>query len=184
MGVHPHVKLVGSLFVFVLAMFAFGFALVPMYNSLCKAFGINGKTNTTAIAYDAKTAIIQKDREVVVEFVATKSGGIPWEFYPKTRKIRVHPGEIARLDFYAENKTNYRMTVQAIPSVTPGLAAKYLKKTECFCFTQQTLKGHEAMDMPLLFHLDKELPDSVKTITLSYTLYDVSGRINNEEKIT
>lgn len=172
-----HTKLVGILFVAVIGMFGFGFALVPIYNSLCKALNINGKTNTEAIAYDNST-IVDKKRVVTVEFLSTKHGAIPWEFYPKTRKIDVHPGEIAKLAFYAENQSNNRMTVQAIPSVTPGLAAKYLKKTECFCFEQQTLNGHEAMNMPLLFHLDPELPKNINTITLSYTLFDVTGRYN------
>ena len=172
-------KLLIVLTLVVLGMFAFGFALVPIYNSLCKTLGINGKTNPEAIAYDVSKAKIEKNREVLVEFVATNNSGVPWEFYPKISKIRVHPGEIVKLAFYAENKTDHRMTVQAIPSVTPGIAAKYLKKTECFCFTQQTLNGHEAMNMPLLFHLDTELPENVKTVTLSYTLFDVSGRIMN-----
>ena len=176
MLVKYHTKLLVILAAVVLGMFAFGFALVPIYNSLCKTLNINGKTNAAAIAYDKNTKIVQ-DRTVQVEFVATNNGSVPWSFYPKTKKITVHPGEIARLAFYAENKTNHRMTIQAIPSVTPGLAAKYLKKTECFCFTQQTLNGHEAMDMPLLFHLDPELPSDIKTITLAYTLFDVSDRV-------
>lgn len=172
-------KLLIILTLLVLGMFAFGFALVPIYNSLCKTLGINGKTNPEAIAYDVSKAKIATDREVLVEFVATNNSGVPWDFYPETKKIKVHPGEIVKLAFYAENKTDHRMTVQAIPSVTPGIAAKYLKKTECFCFTQQTLNGHEAMNMPLLFHLDTALPENVKTVTLSYTLFDVSGRIMN-----
>jgi cytochrome c oxidase assembly protein subunit 11 len=172
-------KLLIILSLIVLGMFAFGFALVPIYNSLCKTLGINGKTNPEAIAYDVSKATIATDREVLVQFVATNNSGVPWAFYPKIAKIKVHPGEIVKLAFYAENKTGHRMTVQAIPSVTPGLAAKYLKKTECFCFTQQTLNGHEAMNMPLLFHLDTELPENIKTVTLSYTLFDVTGRANN-----
>ena len=116
-------------------------------------------------------------REVVVEFVATNHGGVPWEFYPRVAKLKVHPGAITRLAFYAENKSDHSMTVQAIPSVTPGIAAKYLKKTECFCFTRQTLNAHEAMDMPLLFHLDNDLPINIKTITLAYTLFDVSAKL-------
>jgi len=172
-----HLKLLTVLTLVVLGMFAFGFALVPIYNSLCKTLGINGKTNAQAIAYNADKVKIATEREVLVEFIATNHSGIPWAFYPKVRKIRVHPGEIARLAFYAENKTGHRMTVQAIPSVTPGIASKYLKKTECFCFTQQTLNGHEAMNMPLLFHLDPELPDKIKTVTLSYTLFDVTDRV-------
>ena len=172
-------KLLVLLGCIVLGMFAFGFALVPIYNSLCKTLGINGKTNSEAIAYDVSKAKIVKDREVLVQFVATNNSGVPWSFYPKVKQIKVHPGEIAKLSFYAENKTNHRMVVQAVPSVTPGLAAKYLKKTECFCFTQQTLDGHEAMNMPLLFHLDPELPSTVNTITLSYTLFDVTDRVIN-----
>ncbi|USQ13886.1 cytochrome c oxidase assembly protein [Legionella lytica] len=169
-----HRKLLMILSGVVLGMFAFGFALVPIYNSLCQTLGINGKIKSEAVAYDAATAKISKDREVLVEFVATNNSAVPWAFYPKTRKIKVHPGEIARLDFYAENKTDHPMTVQAIPSVTPGIAAKYLKKTECFCFARQTLNGHEAMNMPLLFHLDIDLPEKINTVTLSYTLFDVT----------
>jgi len=170
-----HVKLVAVLAFVVLGMFGFGFALVPIYNSLCKALSINGKTNTEAIAYDVSKAKIAMDREVLVEFVATNNSGVPWAFYPKVQKIKVHPGAIVKLAFYAENKTDHTMTVQAVPSVTPGLAAKYLKKTECFCFTQQTLNGHEAMNMPLLFHLDTDLPKNINTVTLSYTLFDVTN---------
>lgn len=174
-----HAKLIALLVAVVLGMFAFGFALVPIYNSLCRTFGINGKVSLKAAAYNPNELKITKERVITVEFVATNNASLPWAFYPKTTKIKIHPGEIAKLAFYAENKTNYRMTVQAIPSVTPGIAAKYLKKTECFCFTQQTLNGHEAMDMPLLFHLDKDLPSSVRTITLAYTLFDVSDKIIN-----
>lgn len=158
-------------------MFAFGFALVPIYNSLCQVLGINGKTNNQAIAYDSNTPI-DKQRSITVEFVATKNSNVPWKFYPQQSKITIHPGEMAKLAFYAENQSDVRMTVQAIPSITPGIAAKYLKKTECFCFAQQTLNGHEAMNMPLLFHLDTDIPKTVKTITLSYALFDVTGRVN------
>lgn len=171
-----HRKLLMILTGVVLGMFAFGFALVPIYNTLCQTLGINGKIKSEAVAYDATTAKISRDREVLVEFVATNNSAVPWAFYPKTRKIKVHPGEIARLDFYAENKTDHPMTVQAIPSVTPGIAAKYLKKTECFCFARQTLNGHEAMNMPLLFHLDIDLPEKINTVTLSYTLFDVTDK--------
>lgn len=172
-----HTRVVIILTSVVLGMFAFGFALVPIYNSLCKALNINGKTNTVAVQYTPNASLIDKNREISVQFVTTINGSVPWAFYPKTQRIKVHPGEVAKLAFYAENQSNFNMTVQAIPSVTPAIAAKYLKKTECFCFTQQTLNGHEAMDMPLLFHLDKELPESVKEITLSYTLFDVTDKV-------
>jgi cytochrome c oxidase assembly protein subunit 11 len=177
--VKRHTRLIIILSAITLGMFAFGFALVPIYNRLCQTLGINGKVTSQAEAYEATDKTVDKNREITVEFVATNNGSVPWDFYPKTTKIKVHPGEIAKLAFYAENKSNFRMTVQAIPSVTPGIAAKYLKKTECFCFTQQTLNGHEAMNMPLLFHLDTDLPEKVRTITLSYTLYDVTNRVIN-----
>ena len=177
MAVKNQSKLIAALFATAIGMFGFGFALVPIYNKLCKALSINGKTNTIPISYDATNAKID-DRIITVEFVTTNNSGLTWAFYPKVNKIKIHPGELTRLSFYAENTTNHRMTVQAIPSVTPGIAAKYLKKTECFCFTQQTLNGHEAMDMPVLFHLDTALPDNIKTITLAYTLFDVTNRFN------
>ncbi len=175
MAEHKHTRLIALLFAITLGMFAFGFALVPIYNSLCKALGINGKLTSMVASHAPSTMKVEKNREVVVEFVATING-VPWKFHPNIRKITVHPGEIAKLAFYAENTTTHRMTVQAIPSVTPGIAAKYIKKTECFCFTQQTLNGHEAMNMPLLFHLDADLPPEVKTITLAYALFDVTDR--------
>lgn len=167
-------KLITILVTVVFLMFIFGFALVPIYNRLCKTLGINGKTNPEAVAYSRLK--VNYDREVLVEFLATFNSNLPWAFYPRVDKIIVHPGEFAKLAFYAENKSNKLMTVQAIPSVTPGIAAKYLKKTECFCFTNQTLNGHEAMDLPLLFHLDPELPLNIKTVTLSYTLFDVTKK--------
>lgn len=171
-----HSKLLLILTFVVIGMFGFGFALVPIYNRMCVVLGINGKVSQDKTFYDAKNAVVDKNRTVLVEFVATQNSMLPWKFYPKTKKIRIHPGEVAKLAFYAENQTGEQMTVQAIPSITPGIAAKYLKKTECFCFRQQTLNGHEAMDMPLLFHLDPELPSEVHTVTLSYTLYDVSPK--------
>lgn len=176
MAVNKQSKLLVILFGIVLAMFGFGFALVPIYNSMCKALGINGKITGIASVYNSSLVKMDTHRNVVVEFVATNSGGVPWDFYPKVQKLTVHPGEVAKLAFYAENQTGNTMTVQAIPSVTPGIAAKYIKKTECFCFTRQTLNGHEAMNMPLLFHLDADLPPQVKTITLAYALFDVTGK--------
>lgn len=177
---HQRLLIILSLVVFL--MFVFAFALVPIYNSLCRSLGINGKVNLKSVAFDPAHTVLAGDRWVTVEFLATKNQAIPWDFYPMVHKIRVHPGELAKLAFYAENKTDRRMTVQAIPSVTPGIAAKYIKKTECFCFTQQTLNGHEGMNMPLIFHLDAALPESVKTMTLAYTLFDVTDRVSSTQK--
>lgn len=166
-------KTVLTLVLVVLGMFAFCFAMVPMYNVLCKVTGLNGKT-AGAESYDPSQPI-DVSRWVTVEFVATNNAYLPWDFYPLVKKIRVHPGENTRLAFFARNNSGHNMTVQAIPSVAPGYAAKYLKKTECFCFTQQTFKAGEARDMPLLFHLDTELPREIKTVTLSYTMFDAAN---------
>lgn len=168
-------KLLVILLSIVLFMFVFGFLLVPIYNSMCKALGINGKTSGVA---ESRSSGIDKTRTITVEFVTNYSGSLHWQFYPKVKKVKLHPGEMRRVSFYAENDSNRTMMVQAIPSITPGIAAKYFKKTECFCFTQQTLASHEAMDMPLLFHLDRGLPKNVTTVTLAYTLYDVSSRMS------
>jgi cytochrome c oxidase assembly protein subunit 11 len=165
-------RLITGLTLAAVAMFGFGYALVPLYDVLCSTLGINGKTGgpTTAIQKNH----IDKSRTVLVQFVANNAANLPWEFKPNTRSLEMHPGEMKRVSYFAENDSNRKMTIQAIPSVTPGLAARYLKKTECFCFNQQTLKSHESMDMPLLFHLDPAIPKSIHTVTLSYTLFDVS----------
>lgn len=157
------------LFLITIGMFGFGFALVPFYNLLCKNLGINGKTSNIV---EVNKEAVDPHRVITVEFVATSNANLPWDFYPLVKKIKVHPGENERVAYYAKNNSNHTMTVQAIPSVTPGVAAKYLKKTECFCFTQQTFRAGESRDMPLLFHLDKALPSDITTLTLSYTMFD------------
>ncbi len=154
-------------------MLGFGYALVPIYNVMCKALGINGKTNEKPIAYDGSDPI-DKSRWVTIEFVTSRNNQMPWDFQPLVKKIRVHPGDINRIAFYAKNNSDHAMVVQAIPSVSPGLAAKHLKKTECFCFTQQELDAGESMDMPVLFHIDKDLPKEVNEMTLSYTMFDIT----------
>ena len=95
------------------------------------------------------------------------------------KSVKVHPGENKKVAFYAENETDNDMIVQAIPSVTPGIAAKHLKKTECFCFTKQMMKKKQGMSWPLLFHIDRDLPKKVRTVTLSYTLFDITKTAKN-----
>jgi cytochrome c oxidase assembly protein subunit 11 len=177
MQVNKTKRLVRWLFILTAAMFGFGFLLVPLYKTMCTTFGINGKPNATAQAYDSQHAIIDTSREVTVEFLTTLPSTLDYEFYPRVRKIVLHPGELKRVTFYAKNRSKNDMVVQAIPSITPGIAAKYLIKTECFCFTQQKFAAHFGMDMPVLFHLDPELPKDVKTVTLSYTMFDVTDRV-------
>ena len=152
-------------------MFGFGFAMVPIYSVLCKVTGLNGKTGG-AVNYNNE--FIDESRIITVEFLATNNEGLDWEFRPLDKKITLHPGEIKRTAYFAKNNTNKTMAVQAIPSVTPGLAARHIKKTECFCFERQVFKAHQEMEMPLLFHLDADLPKNINTLTLSYTLFDLS----------
>lgn len=155
-----------------LSMFGFGFAMVPLYNVLCKNLGINGKTDQHAYLTSNK---IDLSRSIRVEFMTNNNHYLPWDFYPRVQHIQLHPGENILIYFSAKNNSNHAMTVQAIPSVSPGLAARYLKKTECFCFTQQTFNPGQHRDMPVLFHIDQHLPKNINTITLAYTLFDTTG---------
>lgn len=157
-----------------LGMFAFAFALVPLYGLLCDALGINGATNKTAYEYVAASQVIDKNRLIKIEFIANNHENMPWDFSPEKFSIRVHPGELHKAIFFAQNGTDRAMIGQAVPNVTPAQAAQYFQKTECFCFEQQKLEAGESLDMPLRFVVDPDLPASVHTISLSYTLFDVT----------
>ena len=149
-------------------MFAFSFALVPLYSVLCKVTGINGKVaQTPAVAATS----VDRQRDIRIEFLAAPDSSIPWQFEPTVKNISVHPGEISNVDFRVANMTGDNMVAQAIPSISPGQAAQYFKKMECFCFTRQTLQAHESKLMRLQFYVDPSLPKELQTITLSYTLY-------------
>ena len=160
-------RLVRRLVFVVIAMFGFGFLLVPIYDVMCQAFGINGKT---AGAY---TGVQSADeaRAVRVQFLATNAAGMRWEFGPLADQLSVHPGASQEIRFVAYNPTDKPMTAQAIPSVSPSRAAAYFHKTECFCFTLQTLQAGETRDMPVRFIIDPALPADVNTVTLSYMFY-------------
>jgi len=163
-------RIVTRLAVVVLAMFGFGFALVPLYDVFCEITGLNGKTGRIA-AEQARAGQVDENRLVTVEFLASVNSDLPWEFRPLVRKVRVHPGEIMEVKYFASNRTGDPVAGQAIPSLAPGLAAKYFNKTECFCFTRQTLGPNEGKEMPLRFVVDPELPEDIRTVSLSYTFY-------------
>lgn len=154
-------------------MFGFGFLLVPLYNVMCKSLGINGKTANYAIQLNQTMDI---SRRVKVHFLANVNQRLPWDFYTERHYVWVHPGERKQVAFYVRNRTNHAMTVQAIPSVTPGLAARHLKKIACFCFTHQTVAAHTEKRMPLLFFIDRGLSKDTRELTLSYTLFDVTSQ--------
>jgi len=161
-------------------MFGFGFALVPLYDVFCDITGINGKTGRIE-QEEALSQRVDEDRLVTVEFLATVHSDLPWEFRPMVRKIKVHPGEITEVNYYARNKTENLVAGQAVPSLAPGLAAKYFNKTECFCFTRQALGPGEGKEMPLRFVVDPELPDNVRTVSLSYTFYQAEAVAADKE---
>lgn len=163
----------------VVVMFAFAvFAMPPLYNLLCEITGIGGKIEGRYTG--AGAAEIDETRTIKVQLVATNNGAMPWTFAPLTGEVRLHPGQSTKVLFHARNPTGKDMVAQAIPNITPTNAASFLHKTECFCFNQQPLKaGHEAT-MPVVFFVDPKLPPSVQTITLSYTLFDVTARANQQ----
>lgn len=156
------------------AMFGFGFALVPLYDVFCEITGLNGKTGGR-YAYAVDEAAVDESRLVTVQFLASNNAGMNWEFKPRVSQVKVHPGELTEVEFYARNPSGHTMVAQAIPSVSPSRAAEYLRKTECFCFNQQTLGPGEEISMPLFFFVDQELPGDVSKLTLSYTLFDITA---------
>lgn len=157
-----------------LGMFFFGFALVPLYNVMCKVGGINGKTDPSQFSSETQFET-DKSRTVTVEFTTTMNESLPWEFRPMHKKVELHPGEVFETAYFAKNLTDKTMIIQAIPSITPGMSAQYFKKIECFCFEKQVLDGGESAEMPLRFVLDPNLPKEFHTITLSYTLFDITN---------
>jgi cytochrome c oxidase assembly protein subunit 11 len=158
-------------------MFGFGFALVPLYNVLCEAVGLNGKAaslnSATAGVGGERSTGGSDGREITVEFVATTNADLPWEFRPSVARMKVRVGEPAEAIYVARNLASRAVTGQAIPSVAPGPAAKHFHKIECFCFSQQTLAAGEQKNMKVRFTVDPELPADVRTVTLSYTFFDL-----------
>jgi len=178
LSANPAIDTVIKLVTVSVVMFAFVFVvMVPLYNVLCDALGINGKPSGQA--YTAVQAGgVDEDRVVTVQFVATNNEGMPWEFGPTTTAMKVHPGAVNDTVFHARNPLPRAMVAQAIPSVSPSRAAEYLHKTECFCFNQQPLDGQSSAELPLQFIIERDLPRDIQTITLSYTIFDVTDMAN------
>jgi len=172
-------RLVRRLLLLVVAMFAFGFALVPLYDVMCQAFGINGKT---AGAYSGAQQVDQS-RTVRVQFLASNAAGMSWEFRPQHDELAVHPGASNQMLFVAHNPGAVPMTAQAIPSVAPAKAAAFFHKTECFCFSQQILQPGERIEMPVRFIVDRDLPADVHHLTLGYTLFDITDRQGPQARV-
>lgn len=167
--------LTGRLLLMAAGMFAFGFALVPLYDAFCEITGFGGRTNDSPAEVVAQA---DENRSIELEFVTTVNEYAPWEFASKQPGMTIHPGGLYEAMFTATNLTGDDKVAQAVPSVTPQEAAKYFKKLDCFCFAMQDFTAKETRELPVRFIVDPELPDYVDTITLSYTLFDterVSG---------
>jgi cytochrome c oxidase assembly protein subunit 11 len=168
--------IVAKLFVGAVGMFAFAlFIMPPFYNLLCSVLDINSPRLNAKKPYTAEEVKVDKSRLVKVQFVSINNAGMPWEFRSEVVSVDVHPGEPTRVVFYARNPTDHKMIAQAVPSIVPEQAVEFFHKTECFCFTQQTLEAGKDIEMPVVFIVDQALPAAIHTITLSYTLFDVTA---------
>ena len=162
-------SLVGKLLLLAVAMFGFGYMLVPLYNVFCEITGFGGRTNTVAAASEENPDF---SRSIRVEFVTTVNEYAPWEFGAERDSMEVTPGKMYYANFTAKNLTGETKVAQAVPSVAPISASGHFKKIECFCFTNQEFQANEERAMPLQFIVDPDLPEYVDTITLQYTFYD------------
>lgn len=170
-----------SVLLITLCVGMFGFAIFimpPLYDLFCEVTGLNGKTGEQ---YQAKEIEIDQTREIVVQFMANNNESMPWYFQPEVRRIVVHPGQVVDVNFNATNPTGHDMVAQAIPSLVPFKAAQYFHKTECFCFNSQSLKAGESAELGLQFIVDLDVPKQVNTITLSYTLFDVTSAVSTAQ---
>lgn len=176
-------RMLGKLAVVSCLMFGFGYALVPMYRSICEALGINvlSLSDKRSSSWSANAALansnsqVDLSRTVTVEFDANARG--PWDFKPAQSSLQVHPGEMTTVMYEFRNKQNRTMVAQAIPSYAPMQAGAHFNKVECFCFKEWTLKPGESKRWPVVFVVDAKLPKDVTTLTLSYTFFEVGGRV-------
>jgi cytochrome c oxidase assembly protein subunit 11 len=172
-------RMLGKLLVVALLMFGFGYALVPMYKAICEALGVNvlslAEQRREAAAKGSANTQVDSTRIVTVEFDANARG--PWDFKPAKASVQVHPGELATVMYEFRNKQDRTMAAQAIPSYAPKHAMAHFNKLECFCFNEYTLAPGESKQWPVVFVIDPKLPKDVSTITLSYTFFEVGGRI-------
>lgn len=161
-------RMLAKLVVVTIAMFGFGFALVPFYYKICEVTGINAGGEQSL----AKNTQIDTSRWVTIEFDANTNGALPWRFKPSQRSVKVHPGQLIQVEYEVVNASTQTIVGHAVPSYGPARAADFFKKIECFCFTPQTLAAGERRRMPVLFVLDPAMDRDVHTVTLSYTFFE------------
>jgi cytochrome c oxidase assembly protein subunit 11 len=168
--------LLRKLLVIVTVMLAFSFALVPFYRKICEVTGIN---QTRVLQSPATNSQVDMTRLVTVELVANNSAGLRWEFEPLQTSVQVHPGELTQIEYQVVNTTGHRITAQAVPSYGPAVAGRHFRKVECFCFKRQSFAPFESRRLPVVFLLSPELPREVRTVTLSYTFFEVPAETGN-----
>ncbi|MCU4674434.1 cytochrome c oxidase assembly protein [Catenovulum sp. 2E275] len=168
---NANTRLVNRLLLVVVAMFGFGFALVPLYDVFCDLTGLNGRSvqRVDALAQ----SLVDDSRVIKIEFVTFDKTGKQMTFRPQAQYLQVHPGEMKEVTFTINNPLSHLQIVQAIPSVSPGQASLYLNKAECFCFNQQSLEPERVSEFKLKFFIDKDLPKNIEVLTLAYTLYPI-----------
>jgi cytochrome c oxidase assembly protein subunit 11 len=174
---NPSRRTLMTLVLVVAGMFGFGYALVPLYRTICQITGLNGKSDSLIAAQSVQEKE-DDSRLVTVQFTTTVNGGRVWRFSADQPGIQVHPGKLYTVYFTAQNQEDKSVVGQAVPSVVPWSAATYLHKTECFCFSRQSFAPGEKKDMPVRFMIDPNLPKEVETVTLSYTFFDVTQLAN------
>lgn len=151
--------------------FVFAFSLVPMYRIACeKVFGIKLEAGA-ADAGRVGAMVVDTSRTVTVEFDGSVNSKLPWQFKPQTLSMQVHPGQQYEANYLARNTADHAIVGNAAPSVAPSTASSFFNKTECFCFTEQLLQADEQRLMPVRFIVSPDLPDNIRTITLSYTFF-------------
>jgi cytochrome c oxidase assembly protein subunit 11 len=169
---HANQQTLVKLLVVAVAMFGFGYAMVPFYRAICDALGLNSVVKADTVA----NTQVDTGRTLTVEFDANLRSNLPWTFAPLEKSVRVHPGALTQVIFEVHNRSGRPVTGQAIPSFGPQLAGRYFKKLDCFCFTQQTLAPGEVRRMPVVFVIERDLPRDMNTVTLSYTFFEVEGK--------
>ena len=165
-------RMLTRLSIVAMLMFGFGFALVPFYDRICIALGINSLVERSEPAVNTQ---VDLTRKVTIEFDAN-THAMPWRFQPAVRHLQAHPGQLVQVDYEVANVRSVAVTGQAVVSYGPAIAGRFVRKLECFCFSQQTLGPGETRTMPVSFVIDASLPADINTITLSYTFFEVAGK--------
>jgi cytochrome c oxidase assembly protein subunit 11 len=165
-------RMLSRLSIVAVAMFGFGFALVPFYDHICRALGVGSLVQKDELPANTQ---VDTSRKVTIEFDANAQG-VPWRFQPTTRFLEVHPGQLVHMEYEVANVRSSAVTGQAVASYGPAQAGRFVRKLECFCFTQQTLAAGETRRFPVSFVVDATLPAEINTFTLSYTFFEIAGK--------